>query len=190
MLTGEGWISSEVYRSGRENGRQIIRCCNSTSLNWSLASCSPCAVFRSCISKSAGKPVAGKSGNIGNAEYSSGTGERCAGIGIRKILITKGELTGFQNLKISPETGSILNLEWEDNSTQSNAKEADLVNLICYLETQNAFVIFEGLAARKLIKATAKLPDVYQGKEVHTWAFLNNEKKHRPAPVLTSAKLP
>ena len=42
------------------------------------------------------------------------------------------------------------------------------MNLICYLETQNAFVIFEGLAARKLIKATAKLPDVYQGKEVHT----------------------
>ena len=94
-----------------------------------------------------------------------------------RILITKGELTGFQNLKISPEAGSILNLEWENNSTQGNAKETDLVNLICYLETQNAFVIFEGLAARKLIKATAKLPDVYKGKEVHTWAFLNNEKK-------------
>ncbi|OPB90263.1 hypothetical protein BAS06_07990 [Elizabethkingia miricola] len=51
------------------------------------------------------------------------------------------------------------------------------------------YAIFEGLAARKLIKATTKLPDVYQGKEVHTWAFLNNEKKTQASTSVYLGKI-
>ena len=108
----------------------------------------------------------------------------CQELVFRRILITKERAYRISESEELVRKRSILNLEWEDNGTQGNAKEADLVNLICYLETQNAFVIFEGLAARKLNKATAKLPDVYKGKRCIPGLSRNNEKKHRPAQML------
>ena len=107
----------------------------------------PLRSIQSCISKPAGKPVTGKPGNIGNAEYSFGTGERCAGIGIRKNTDYQRRAYRISESENQSGNGSILNLEWEDNSTQGNAKETDLINLICYLETQNALSSLKGLVA-------------------------------------------
>lgn len=44
-----------------------------------------------------------------------------------KVLITRGELTGFQNTMLSTQAGGVLDLEWEDNSSQGNASATDQV---------------------------------------------------------------
>lgn len=46
-----------------------------------------------------------------------------------KVLITRGELTSFQNAVLTTQPGGVLHLEWEDNSTQGNAAPADQVSI-------------------------------------------------------------
>ncbi len=65
-----------------------------------------------------------------------------------KVLITKGDLTGFQNMTVQPQAGNIIRLTWENNSTQGNASETDTVNVICYCEDLDRFEIFESAAIR------------------------------------------
>ncbi|MDE5450700.1 hypothetical protein KRE38_16940, partial [Elizabethkingia meningoseptica] len=73
------------------------------------------------------------------------------------------------------------------NGTQSNAQDTDMINLICYNEKQSSFAIFEGLTSRNIMKAEAILPADY--KEVHVWAYLNNEKKTQASTSVYFGKL-
>ncbi|WP_407481080.1 DUF6266 family protein [Elizabethkingia meningoseptica] len=104
-----------------------------------------------------------------------------------RVMITKGDLAGFQSLKITPKADAKLSLEWEGNGTQSNAQDTDMVNLICYNEKQSSFAIFEGLTSRNIMKAEAILPADY--KEVHVWAYLSNEKKTQASTSVYFGKL-
>ncbi|MGE4514611.1 MAG: DUF6266 family protein, partial [Chryseobacterium sp.] len=93
-----------------------------------------------------------------------------------KVLITKGDLTGFQNMTAAPQTGNIIRLSWENNSTQGNASETDQVNVICYCEELDRFEIFESVAVRTDLTKDVILPAAYMGKEIQVWSYLHNGK--------------
>ena len=93
-----------------------------------------------------------------------------------KVLITKGDLTGFQNMTALPQTGHVIRLSWENNATQGNASETDQVNLVCYCEELGRFDTFESAAARNALTADVTLPAAYAGKEVQVWSYLHNAK--------------
>ncbi|SDI40575.1 hypothetical protein SAMN05421846_10759 [Chryseobacterium taeanense] len=93
-----------------------------------------------------------------------------------KVLITKGDLTGFQNVAAVPQTGNIIRLSWENNSTQGNASETDQVNVICYCEELDRFEIFESVGIRTDLTKDVTFPAVYMGKEIQVWSYLHNEK--------------
>ncbi|WP_312902968.1 DUF6266 family protein [Chryseobacterium taichungense] len=76
-----------------------------------------------------------------------------------KVLITKGDLTGFQNMVAAPQTGNIIRLTWENNSTQGNASET-----------------FESVAVRTDLTKNVTLPAPYAGKEIQVWSYLHNSK--------------
>ena len=94
-----------------------------------------------------------------------------------KVMITKGELTGFQNATLSAQAGGVLNLEWEDNSSQGNGKATDEVNLVCYCKELKDFQIFEGIVMRSDLMAGVTLPNFCIGKTMEVWAYLNNERQ-------------
>lgn len=94
-----------------------------------------------------------------------------------KVLITKGELTGFQNAMLSTQVGGVLDLEWEDNSVQGNASPSDQVSLVSYCKELNDFQIFEGIVMRSDLMASVTLPNFCIGKTIEVWAFLNTEKQ-------------
>ncbi|MGS2764401.1 DUF6266 family protein [Sinomicrobium sp. M5D2P9] len=96
-----------------------------------------------------------------------------------KVLITKGELAGFQNVALDNQAGGILQLSWDDNSIQGNAMPTDMVNLVCYCADTNTFEPYLLLAQRSDGNATATLPEGYIGKEIQVWAFFNNEAQDR-----------
>jgi len=91
-----------------------------------------------------------------------------------KVLITKGDLSGFQNVTAAPQSAQGITLNWEDNSAQGNANATDQVNLICYCEELQTFGIFTAIAERSTGTASVSLPAIYAGKEVHLWAYFNN----------------
>ncbi|GAA4166870.1 hypothetical protein GCM10022217_41330 [Chryseobacterium ginsenosidimutans] len=94
-----------------------------------------------------------------------------------KVLITKGDLAGFQNVTAVPQAGNMLKLTWEDNSVQGNASATDKANAVCYCEELKTFEIFESVADRTALMADITLPNYYSGKEIQVWAFFNDEKE-------------
>lgn len=94
-----------------------------------------------------------------------------------KVLITKGELTGFQNAVVSTQVGGVISLEWEDNSNQGNARATDMVNLVCYCKELKIFEIFEGIVMRSDLMLDVTLPNYCLGKAVEVYAYLNNERQ-------------
>ncbi|MBV6879867.1 DUF6266 family protein [Epilithonimonas ginsengisoli] len=94
-----------------------------------------------------------------------------------KVLITKGELTGFQNAILNTQAGGVLDLEWEDNSAQGNASASDQVSLVSYCKELNDFQIFEDIVVRSDLMASVTLPNFCIGKTIEVWAFLNTEKQ-------------
>lgn len=91
-----------------------------------------------------------------------------------KVLITKGDLAGFQNGAVTPQAAQVLRLTWEDNSIQGNATNTDRANAVCYCEALGTFEIFESLADRSSITADITLPAYYSGLEVQVWVYFNN----------------
>ncbi|MDQ0593935.1 hypothetical protein QFZ37_002304 [Chryseobacterium ginsenosidimutans] len=94
-----------------------------------------------------------------------------------KVLITKGDLAGFQNVTAVPQAGNMLKLTWEDNSAQRNASVTDKANAVCYCKELGTFEIFESVADRTALTADITLPTYYSGKDVQVWAFFNDEKE-------------
>ena len=103
-----------------------------------------------------------------------------------KILITKGELAGFQNVVGTPAAGNTVNFTWEDNSLQGNASATDVANVVCYNEELGNFEIYQAIATRADLAAQVILPPFYTGLDVHVWMYLNNaaEKSGCNSPYL------
>jgi len=91
-----------------------------------------------------------------------------------KVLITRGDLAGFQNVSATPQASQVIDLNWEDNSVQGNANAADNANAVCYCEELGTFEIFESLGERSFLNATVTLPSYYAGKMVQVWVYFNN----------------
>ena len=91
-----------------------------------------------------------------------------------KVLITKGELAGFQNGAAAAKAGNLITLTWQDNSAQDNASATDRAGIVCYSEALGTFEIFESVAARSALSAEVTLPDYHLRKEVHVWAYFSN----------------
>jgi hypothetical protein len=94
-----------------------------------------------------------------------------------KVLITKGDLAGFQNVTAVPQAGNMLKLTWEDNSVQGNASPTDKANAVCHCKELGTFEIFESVAERTALTADITLPNYYSGKEIQVWAFFNDAKE-------------
>ena len=94
-----------------------------------------------------------------------------------KVLITRGELTSFQNAVLTTQPGGVLHLEWEDNSTQGDAAPKDQVSIVCYCAELNNWEIYEGIVMRSDLMADVTLPANCLGKTMEVYAFLNNEKQ-------------
>ena len=91
-----------------------------------------------------------------------------------KILITKGELAGFQNVVATPAAGRVIDFTWEDNSLQGNANATDVVNVVCYSADLGTFEIYKAVATRGALAATVTLPPFYAGFAVEVWLYFNN----------------
>lgn len=94
-----------------------------------------------------------------------------------RILVTKGDLVGLQAVEVTVGTGTSLDLSWADNSAQGNASTTDMLSIVCYSEELQSFEIYQEITARDAKAAAVPLPAIYQGKRVHVWLFLSNEKR-------------
>ena len=88
-----------------------------------------------------------------------------------KVIVTKGTLTGFQNLTVTAAAAQTLNFTWEDNSSQIMAKATDIFCTAVYEEESAEFVIREGPEQRPSANAAVVLPALWSGKTVHIYAF-------------------
>ena len=91
-----------------------------------------------------------------------------------KILITKGDRAGFQNLTTALGVGQQITFTWEDNSAQGNADALDSASVVFYCEELGSFEIYEGVATRLDLSADITLPAFYLGKAVHVWLYFND----------------
>ena len=94
-----------------------------------------------------------------------------------KILITKGELAGFQNQVATPAVGRIMNFTWDDNSLQGNGNATDVMNVVSYSEDQQVFEVFQGVATSADGTAQITLPNYFGGLDIHFWIYFNNAEQ-------------
>lgn len=94
-----------------------------------------------------------------------------------KVLVSRGDLTGFQNAILTTQPGGVLHLEWEDNSTQGNANATDKVSILGYCTELQSWEIYEGVVMRSDLMADVTLPAYCLGKTMEVYAFLNSEKE-------------
>ena len=100
-----------------------------------------------------------------------------AALMMEKVIVTKGSLTGFQNLVVTSAAAQTLNFSWMDNSNQVMAKATDLFCTAVYEEESGEFAIKEGPELRDAGTASAVLPEVWTGKTVHVYAFFQTAEE-------------
>ncbi len=94
-----------------------------------------------------------------------------------KVLITKGDLAGFQNLTVTPKTGAELEFNWDDNSLQGNASATDKFAVVIYCVSLNEFYPFETNSLRPDGNVSVTLPVYTVGESVEIYAYFHNEKQ-------------
>lgn len=90
---------------------------------------------------------------------------------MEKVIVTKGTVTGFQNLSVAPAANQTLDFTWADNSNQMLAKATDIFCTAIFEEESGEFAIHEGPEQRDGLTASVVLPAVWAGKTVHVYAF-------------------
>lgn len=91
-----------------------------------------------------------------------------------RVIVTKGTLTGFQDLEMTVAAARTLNFVWEDNSSQIMAKATDIFCTAVYEEESGEFAIHEGPEQRDELSASVVLAETWAGKNVHVYAFFQN----------------
>ena len=66
-----------------------------------------------------------------------------------KVLITKGDLAGFQNGLATAEAAQKVKFTWEDNSAQGNAAAKDVANAVVFVPESGLFEIYENIGERR-----------------------------------------
>lgn len=96
---------------------------------------------------------------------------------MERILVSKGDLVGFLRPTLLPSAVDSFELQWEDNSGQGNAKDTDIVNVVCYCEELDIFEVYHSIESRGGSSVNIQLPTNFNGKKVNFWTFLNNQLK-------------
>lgn len=94
-----------------------------------------------------------------------------------KVLITKGDLTGFQNVAVVVQPDQVMKFSWENNVEQGNAAADDVFCAVCYCEELNDFSITDNGIRRDALLAEVQLPEYLQGKQVRVFVFFHNQKE-------------
>ena len=97
---------------------------------------------------------------------------------MEKVIVTKGTLTGFQNLTVTAAPGQTLNFTWDDNSNQMLAQPTDIFCTAVYEEESGEFAIKEGPEERSTGAASIVLAETWSGKSVHVYAFFQNAEQN------------
>lgn len=95
-----------------------------------------------------------------------------------KVLITKGEVAGFENATATPGAATSLAFAWVDNSTQAKASPDDAFCIAVYSEVLQLFHLADGVATRQDAGATVQLPAVFAGKQVQVYAWFRNAQEN------------
>ncbi len=94
-----------------------------------------------------------------------------------RVLITKGELLGFQNLTVSFSQHKEFDISYENNSNQGNALATDNVNFVSYCIDLNLFHIMGNVVTRNLYPISLHVPEMWQGTEIVVWLYLTNAEQ-------------
>jgi len=95
-----------------------------------------------------------------------------------KVLISKGELQGLQDVAAVAVANTQLQLSWTDNSGQGLALATDALLVVVYSDDLNLFEVFESYATRQDVELTLQLAPYFATVPVQCWAtFVNNDRK-------------
>ena len=86
-----------------------------------------------------------------------------------KVVISKGELLGVEELQVVPGDGGELDFSWFDNSGNGLAKPEDNLIVVLYEESTDTLRIIEKAAKRSEEAFNTILPAFYTGLKVHCW---------------------
>lgn len=105
-----------------------------------------------------------------------------------RVLVSKGELIGFQQIALDATAATLFSITWDNNSSLGNASATDAVTFVGYCATQDNFLIVEDIATRKDLSATIDMPEVWANEEIEVWMFLSNEKQSQASTSIYLGK--
>ncbi len=91
-----------------------------------------------------------------------------------KVVVTRGELLGPQDLQHTPQAGAQIAFTWQDNSGQGSSRNDDGLLLVVYNEVRNLYEIRQLAANRDALAYTLNLPDGWSGETVMVWASMTS----------------
>jgi hypothetical protein len=95
-----------------------------------------------------------------------------------KVVISKGDLLGFQSPNISSEPGTTIHFTWENNSGQGQAKDNDRLIIAVYEATTKATVYSLDSGRRIDGAGNIILPNYLSGLTAQVWiAFVSENQK-------------
>lgn len=94
-----------------------------------------------------------------------------------KVLITKGDLLGFERLEVHPQAGGLLEFSWTDNSNGLLGLPTDIFSTAVYEEESGEFHVKEGPEIRADGMASLQLQPASTGKKVHVYVFFQTQEQ-------------
>jgi len=95
-----------------------------------------------------------------------------------KVVISKGDLLGFQAPTATPAAGTKIDFTWVNNSGQGQAKDNDQLIIAVYEATTKSTVYSLNSGKRVDGSGTITLPAYLSGLTVHVWiAFASENQK-------------
>ena len=86
-----------------------------------------------------------------------------------KVLISRGDLRGVDNLVLAPGDAGEINLTWSDNSDQASADPTDKLVAVVFATDFEEFVQFDPAAVRKDGSAVLTIPGYLTGSLAEVW---------------------
>lgn len=88
----------------------------------------------------------------------------------QKVQISRGDLTGFDDVAATPGTGQSIDINWTNNSGQGEALNSDKLVLVIYEETTNTSLYSLNSGIRGDETANYSVPAFLSGLPVQVWA--------------------
>jgi len=91
-----------------------------------------------------------------------------------KVVLSRGPLAGALNPSITSTVEGVLDVTWDNNSTEANASPTDKVMLVAYNPTRQLAVTVAGGSTRITGTHTLTLPDNFVGEAVECYIGFQN----------------